>query len=370
MAGHVHRSYEKEWSAKVGSTINVRKPVQFTVTDGATRSNQDVTETNTSIAIDKQKHVSWNFTSQQLTLSIEEYSKRYIEPACIALANKVDIDLCNLYKNIYQQVGTAGTTPSTYSNIADAGEKLDLSAVPMDNRSLVLGPSAHWSLADGLKGVFNQSITNEVLRKGHLGSYAGMEFFRDQNIVSHTVGAHGGTPLVDGGTQTGSSLATDGWTTSTNVLEIGDVFTIAGVNSVNPISKTSTGQLQQFVVTSDETSDGSGDLTIDISPSITTSGAYQTVSGSPADNAAITVVGTSGGSYVNNMAFHSNAFALCMVPLAMPDGTSFKAQQSEDNISIRVIKDYDIANDTDIIRLDLLYGVKTIYPELAVRVLG
>ena len=82
------------------------------------------------------------------------------------------------------------------------------------------------------------------------------------------------------------------------------------------------------------------------------------------------VVGTSGGSYVNNMAFHSNAFALCMVPLAMPDGTSFKAQQSEDNISIRVIKDYDIANDTDIIRLDLLYGVKTIYPELAVRVLG
>lgn len=366
MGNIVHRDYKKEF-VKVGGTVNIRKPVKFVASDGATRVNQDVTESNTSIAVDKRKHVSWLFSTQDLTLSIAEYSERYIKPAAIALANKVDEDLCNLYVNLFAAAGTAGTTPATFAALAAAGQKMDEMAIPKEGRYLVLNPAAEWSLADGLKGVFQSEIVKEILREAYLGRIGKFDMAGDQNIVSHTKGVATGTPLVNGATQTGASLITDGWTASqTPILKAGDIFTLAGVYAVNPISKASTGTLQQFVATAAANSDGAGNSTIAISPSITTSGAYQTVSGSPADNAAITVV----ASHAANMAFHKNCHALVMVPLEMPDGAAFKARETHNNISIRVVKDYDISADTDIIRLDILYGVKTIYPDLGVRLLG
>ena len=381
MGNNVHREYKKEF-VKVGDTVNVRMPVDFTVTDGATRSNQDVVEKNSNVVVDQRKHVSWKFSTQDLTLSVEQYSERYIKPAMIRLANTVDASLAALYKNVYHCAGTAGTTPATFAALAGAAQKMDEVAVPDDGqRRLVLNPAAHWSMADGLKGVYNQKRVEEFIGRGHLGSIANFDIFGDQNIKSHTKGVATGTPLVNGAGQSvtyasltsGSSfwqstLITDGWTASTTgILKAGDVFTIAGVYAVNPISKESTGALQQFTVLADADSGATtGPATLTVSPPIIASGVHQTVSAAPADNAAITVV----NSHAANLAFHKNAFALVMCPLELPDSAGFKARETHNGMSVRVVKDYDIDSDEEIIRLDILYGVKAVDPRLAVRLLG
>lgn len=368
MGSLVHRDYKKEF-VKIGSTVTIRKPVKFRVTESATRSNSDVSEQSTSLTIDTQAHVSWSFSSQELTLTIEEYSDRYIKPACAALANSVDSKLCGLYDDVHNCVGTPGTTPSTFAALGAVGQRLDEEAAPAEGRALVLNPAANWALADSLKGTFDPKVVKDVTRKGYLGTIANFNIHMDQNIKTHTVGAHGGTPLVNGASQSGTSLVTDGWTASATVLKAGDVFTIAGVYAVNPMSGESTGVLRQFVATSDVTSDASGNATISIYPGITSSGAYQTVSAAPADNAAITVLGTASTGYPQNLGFVKQAFALVMVPLEMPAGV-WGARETYNNMSIRVVKDYDIDNDKEIIRLDILYGVKTLYPELACRLVG
>lgn len=366
MGNLVHRDYKKEF-VKIGSTVTIRKPVKFTIRTGATASVQDVTEQSTSIVVNKQAGVDFSFVSSDLTLTIDDYSNRYLKPAMNVIANQIDQDLCVLYKDVYQNVGTAGTTPATFLALANAAQKLDEAAAPTDERRMVLNPAAHWALADGLKGVYNPNIVDQLYTKGYLDTKAGFDIYSDQNIYAHTKGTATGTPLVNGATQTGTSLVTDGWTNSiTGILKTGDVFTLAGVFSVNPVTGTSTGNLQQFTVTADANSDGSGNSTLTISPGITTSGAYKTVSASPADNAAITVV----SSHAANLTFHKNAFALVTVPMEIPDSAVWSARETFNGMSIRVIKDYDITNDKEICRLDVLYGTKTLYPELACRLLG
>lgn len=376
---NVHREYKKEF-AKVGDTVSIRKPVKFAVTDGATASVQDVTESTTPFVINKRKHVAWAFTTQDLTLTVDEYSTRYIQPAMIQLANQVDADLAALYKDVWNAVGTAGTTPSTFAGVAAAAKRLDKMAVPQDMRKLVLDPEAHWSLADGLKGIYNQKRVEEFIGKGYLGNIADFDIFKDQNVSTHTKGTATGTPLVNGGSQSYTAptsaqltantyaLITDGWTNSvTGIVKAGDVFTIAGVYSVNPISKQSTAELMQFTVTADANSGAAtGPATITVSPAIISAGPYQNVTAAPADNVAITVV----ANHTANLAFHKNAFGLVTVPLELPDGVSFKAREQDKGISVRVIKDYDFTNDKDQIRIDILYGVKSIYPDLACRLLG
>lgn len=380
MGAHVHKEYKKEF-VKVGSTVNIRKPVKFTATNGPTLTIQDVSEAETNIVVNSQKHVGWAFVSSDLTLAIEDYSERYIKPAMIALAQQVDTDLTGLYKFVWHHRGTPGTTPTAFTDISAGAQLLDESAVPTDERVGVWNPAASWALANGLKGVFVQDIAKRAIQKGSFGAYAGAEHFMDQSVQSFTTGAWGAvTPHVDGGAQnvsypTGSAaytqtFNTEDWTASTSVVAAGDVFTIANVNAVNPKTFQSTGALQEFVVITGGTADGSGNLVLTISPPIITSGPYQTVDSVPADEALMTMVGSSATAYPQNLLFHPNAFALVTVPMQLPDGAVFKARESYNGLSLRVIKDYDITNDRDIIRLDILYGVKAIYPELACRITG
>ncbi len=389
MGNQIHREYKKEFTGGQGSTVSIRKPVKFYTADGASRVNQDVEEKNTSIAVDQRKHVSWKFSTQDLTLTIEEYSERYIKPACITLANTVDKSLHGLYSSVWNAVGTPGTTPASFASLAAAAQRMDEMAVVSDQRSMVLNPAARYAVAG------NQLTLDAVGTKGKsayekamLGEIAMFDTFSSQNVLSHTTGTHstGSTPLVNGASQnvtyanaTGAntqSLITDGWANSTAVLTAGDVFTIAGVYAVNPVpgegttGKTVMDYLQQFTVTAAASSDGSGDATLTISPAIITSGPYQTVDAAPADNAVITVLGTEATAYPQNLGFHKNAFALVTVPLEMPDGVAFKARESANGLSVRVVKDYDIEEDEDIIRMDILYGRKAIYPDLAARLFG
>jgi hypothetical protein len=362
----VSRTFKNEF-VKIGDSVTVRKPVRFVAADGATISLQDVTEQSTTITVDTRKHVAWKFSSEELTLDVDQYSQRYIQPAIGALAQAVDAKIASLYKEIPNAVGTAGTTPSTYASLAAVGKLLDKYATPQQGRALVLDPEARWTLADGLKGVYQQQMVQGILRDAALGRIAGFDIYGDQNIVQHTKGVATGTPLANGTDQTGSSIVTDGWTASTTgILKEGDIITFAGVYGVNPLNKQSTGELKQFVVTADVNSDASGNATIPISPAIVASGNYQNVTAAVADNAAITVI----GDHTANMAFHKSAIQLVTVPLELPAGAAFKAQETYNGLSVRVVRDYDVTNDQDIIRLDILFGAKVVYPEMTCRLLG
>lgn len=372
----VNRQYDDKFAqsgAKIGTTVNVRKPVRYTVTSGAALSVQDTVETQVPVVLNSQKHVDFEFTSVDMTLTIDDFSDRYIKPAVAALANTVDNDGLKLYKSIYNLVGTPGTTPNALLTYLTAGVKLDNGAAPQDDmRALVITSLMQATIVDQLKGLFQSaSDIAAQYRKGQMGTAAGFNWSMDQNVATHTVGALGGTPLVNGASQTGTSLITDGWTASAATrLKQGDVFTIASVYAVNPQSRETTGALQQFVVTSDAASDGSGNMTISISPAITLTGAYQTVDSLPADNAALTIVGAASTQTPQGLAFHRDAFVLATADLQMPNGTDMAERVSSKKLglSLRLVRDYDITTDKFPTRIDVLYGWSVLRPELACRV--
>ncbi|CAN7662878.1 hypothetical protein LJR009_006049 [Bosea sp. LjRoot9] len=386
MAGMVYRGYEDEFDKKLngysaGDTITIRKPTDFTVRDGAVMASQDVTEGRTTITVDKQKGVDFAFTSKELTLNIDELAERVIKPAMVQLANQIDLDVMAEYRNVPNWVGTPGQTVDAFADFAKAPTRMDLGAVPQDMRSGVLSPTDYWAMAGSQTALYMQNVAQGAYRKGRIGEIGGIDTYMSQNVPTHIVGPLGGTPLVNGGAQgvtyaavkdIGSqSLITDGWTAAAAArVKAGDVFTIAGVFDVNPVTKAALPHLKMFVVKADASSDASGNATLTISPPIISSGAFQTVSAVPADNAAMTFFGVGGTGYAQNLVFHKNAFALVVVPLVKPPGAVDVSRETYKNINARVIPVYDGTNDKSAWRLDILYGVKTVDPRLAVRLSG
>jgi hypothetical protein len=376
----VNRQYDNRFGvegAQIGTVLNVRKPPRYVGRTGTAISIEDATETQVSVTLDTQFGVDITFTSEDLALKISDFSKRFISPAVATIANKIDNAGMALYTSVYNSVGVPGTPgPTTLLAYLNAGVALDDNSAPMDGaRSICITPSQQAQIVNALKGLFQQSsaISSQYAR-GQMGTAVGFDWYMDQNCNTHTTGTFttGSTPLVKGAAQTGSSLITDGWANSTAVILKGDVFTIADVNHVNPQSLASTGTAQQFVATADGTSDGSGNLTLSISPSITTGTGFQTVDGSPADNAAITMVGAEAKQSPQGLAFHRDAFTLAMADLPLPQGTDMAARVSDDQLgmSIRLIRDYDITTDKFPCRLDVLFGWAALRPELACRIQG
>lgn len=382
MARHVHTAYKNEF-VKVGQTITVRKPNKFRATKAQARSNTNLSEPSTSITMSTQAHVSWAFSSVDLTTTIEDYSKRYISPAAAALANQVDADLCALYKNVWNSAGTPGTTPATFKALGDAQQILDDEAVPSEGRVAIVNPAAHWALADGLKGTFAQNVAKDIITKGYLGTIANLSIYMDQNVVRHTTGAFttSATPLISGNVVTAATtFPTDGWNSGSSTVLAGDVFTVSSVYGVNPMSGASTGNLKFWVATdATTTSSGGAMATLAISPTlvysstnpytncIRTAGATNIM----IDNDVMTFWGSESTAYPQNLVYHPNAFALVTVPIEIPSNVwGARETDTDAGLSIRVVKQYDIDADEEIIRLDILYGVKTLYPELAVRLWG
>jgi hypothetical protein len=378
----VNRQYDDKFGvegAKIGTVLNVRKPPRYIGRVGQALQVESAVETQVQVTLNTQFGVDLQFSSQDLALSIDDFSDRFIRPAIATVANKIDQDGLALYNQIYQTVGTPGTVPNAILTYLQAGVKLDESAAPMDGlRSIVFTPMMQAVIVDALKTLFQQATAiGEQYMKGQMGRAAGFDWFMDQNCATHTTGTFGGTALVNGSGIVGSSVATDGWTATTSFLKRGDVIQFAGVFSVNPQSRQSTGSLQDFVVTADTTTDGSGNMTIPISPSIITSGAFQTVSASPADNAAVTVfsaatVGatTSNKTSPTGLAFHRDAFTLVTADLPLPGGVDMAARMSDKQLgmSVRMVRAYDINSDQFPCRLDILYGWAVLRPELAARI--
>ena len=381
IASKVDRQLDSEFR-KIGETISVRRPVMFTSTDGATLgAAEDIEEVAASVTLDQRKHVHFAITSKDLTLSIEDFNTRYIQPAMAELAQQVESSLADSYKQIGNFVGTPGVAPSTFLEVGAAAKVLSKLGTPMNVRwNAFYDEDASLALADGLKSVFPTEIAKKAIEEAAIGRYSKFMLFENQSLKLHTVGIATGTPLINGASQNTTyaasgaawtqTLATDGWTNSTtDILLAGDVITIAGVNSVNRRTRVDTGDLQTFVVTTDAASGPStGPAALTISPPIITSGPYQTVTAAPADGAAIVVkTGAGGASHKQNLAFHPNAITLAMAPLDLPTQGAEASRESFDNVSIRTVTQYAIGTDTTTYRFDILYGVKAQNPDFAVR---
>lgn len=360
--GSVTRDYDDSYAktgAKIGDSLKIRLPNQYTVRSGATLSAQDTTESSVTLQVATQKGVDLNFTSVDLTLSLDDFSKRILDPAMSVLAANIEADALSMYKDVYQSVWN-GASAATYNKALDARVILNRSLAPYADRTALMDSIAMADVVKDTKTLFQDDASlAKQYKEGYMGRAAGFDWAENTMMPSHTRSAANGAYLVNGASQTGATLTVD---TGANAPSQGDVITIAGVYSVHPETKVSTGVLQQFVIGSGATA-----TSFPISPSIITSGATQNVSGSPADNAAVTFAGTASTAVQTALLFQKGAFAFATADLVMPQGVDFASRQVLDGVSMRIVRAYDINNDKFPCRLDVLYGYKTLRAQLACR---
>ena len=376
----VDRNYDDQFAvvgAKIGNTVNVRRPGRFIGTTGPALNVEDFNETSVPVTLSTQFHVDTQFTTQDLALSLDMFSDRVLKPAIAAIANKVDRDgLSMAALNTANIVGTAGTPPTGLITYLTAGAYLDAEGAPRDGRrSCIVEPFTGATIVDSLKGLFVPSDRIGMqYEKGLMGrDSAGMNWKMDQNVVSQTFGSYAGTATINTSTDTG--ILTSGWAqTSTLTLSktgtftpnVGDTFTIAGVYAVNPQNRQPYGsnKLRNFVVTAI-----SGN-SVTVSPAVISAGQFQNVSISSPGASAVTPFNQTGVVSPQNILMHRNAFTVAMADLELPEGVHFagRAADKDLGLSIRVVRQYTINNDSIPTRLDVLYGWAPLYPELSCRV--
>jgi hypothetical protein len=377
----VYRDYESEFGdTKVGQTVQIRRPVNYALRTGATIDLQDTVEGKLDLTVDTQVGVDISFSSVDLTMTIENFSERYIKPAMIRIGNKIDQDVHALYYTIPNWVGTPGSAVDAFSDFALAPARLDEISVPQDGRVAVLNPSDYWALLPELKGLYLNDKAKTALEKAKVGMLGGCDTYMSQNNYTHLVGTQASDdPDIDGDNQVSTYASVKNTMTQTLNLKTvsnvsdwakaGDVIEIANVYDVNPVTKATLPYLKQFTVMED--ADSAATLVaLTIYPAIIISGAYQTASAAPVDGAQVTIKGTSATNYRQNLVFNRNAFALACVPMELPEAAKIKARETYKGFSVRLVSDYDITNDRSIWRFDVLYGVKAIDPRQAVRLSG
>tara|TARA_R110000868_G_scaffold102924_2_gene283539 strand:+ start:4385 stop:5617 length:1233 start_codon:yes stop_codon:yes gene_type:complete len=380
----VDRNYDDQFAvvgAKIGNTVNVRKPGRFIGTTGPALNVEDFNETSVPVTLSTQFHVDTQFTTQDLALSLDMFSDRVLKPAVAAIANKIDRDgmvMANL--NTANIVGTAGTPPTGLITYLTAGAYLDSEGAPRDGRrSVIIEPFTSATIVDSLKGLFvPQEAIGEQYRKGLMGrDSAGCNWKLDQNVVSQTFGSWSANTIAVNVT-TATGFLTSGWASSSTLsmaassastLNAGDVFTIPGVFAVNPQNRQSYGKLRNFVVLA-TTTVGTGATSVQVSPAVITAGQFQNVSITSSGSQNITAFNNTGVASPQNIMMHRNAFTLACSDLELPDGVHFagRASDKEIGLSMRVVRQYTINNDSIPTRLDVLYGWAPLYPELACRI--
>jgi hypothetical protein len=426
-ADKVNRQYSDEFAikdAKIGATVNIRRPPRYVGTFGPALNVEDTNETYVPVTLRNQFHVDVQFTTADLLLSMDLFKTRVLKPMMVTVANRIDSDgLYYAYQNTPMCVGTPGTAPSAWLTFATANAMLDSEACPDDDsRCVILDPFSAASAADGIKGLFNpQADIGELVKRGYIARRtAGFDWYRDQNVVAFTTGAQGGTPTLKNVTQPGiiasgwaqsGVIQTTGWTASTAVVKVGDIIQIAGVYPVNPVNRTQYGNtLKQFVVvppagyvsnpvgtatpgpsfasasltygtfsttTGAYTSDSGTDLSLTVREVLIYGGQFQNSSAQPAVTAAITVWGAAAGvnaakTSPQSIALHRDAFALAFADLPLPRGVESAARANDPDIgmSMRMVTQYTINNDAMPTRCDVLYGYDGLYTNFAVRVAG
>jgi hypothetical protein len=373
---NVNRQYDDSFAvqgAKIGSTLRIRLPDRALVTDGAALQVQDDQEQFTTLTVSSQKHIGVNFTTAELTMQLDDFAERVLKPRISQLASSIDADVANAFRNVYQSVGTPGTTPGTSLVLLQAQQKLNEAAAVMSPRYATVNPAANAALVEGMKGLFNPTSTisrqfkNGMMGEGILGlDEVNMSQSIKQFTTGTRTGAHTVTTTVP--SQGATTIAITG--TGSQVIKQGDVFTIANVFAVNPQTRESTGSLQQFVATADATATG-GAYTVSVSPAIyTSSQALATVDSFPQSGAVVTFLGSASTQYPQNLVYHRDAISFATADLLMPQGVDMASRQVHNGISMRIVRQYDINNDRLPCRIDVLYGYSVIRPQMAVRLWG
>lgn len=428
IANRVERQYSNEFAqtgAKVGNTVNIRRPPRYVGTYGPPLNVEDTFETYVPVVLNYQFHVDVQFTTQDLALSMDMFKKRILRPQIATVANRIDADSAQYFTyNTAGSLGTPGIQPASYKIFSDARAILAMEACPTTGeKNCVLDPISMSSATDAIKGLFNpQAKIGEYNDKGMVAKeFAGLDWWEDQNILSFTTGAQGGSPtiasspsgtaLLTSGWAANGTLATTGWTASTGVIKVGDVIQISGVYPVNPQNRLQYGRsTRQFVVlppggfatppngaattgiyfapatltngtfnnlTGVYTSDSSGNLTLTIGDAIISGGQFQNVTAAPTGTGnTITVNGGTGNATTvspQGLVFHKYAFALAFADLPLPQGVEMAARAYDDEdvgMSIRLVTQYTINNDSEPTRADVLYGPASLYRTLGLRING
>lgn len=376
--GTTDRSYDDSYGktgAKIGSTLRVRKPNQYSRTQGSRVMDvQDQVERTSPIVLATQDHVDMRFNSAELALSLDEISKRYIEPAMAVLISGIESDyIAAMTKATYNVAGTAGTPPTDLVAVGAARAKLNQYLAPKDgNRSIQCDSVTMGGMVNGLKGLFQDSTQiKEQYREGMIGRTAMADWYENDRMWTLT----NGSDVT--GTLDAASLVTDGGSTvdmhttvAVAAQNIGQVFTIAGVYACHPETKAAYSTLQQFTITA------VGALTTTVSPTIYMTGPYKNVVSSTGgtlttatfNSATLTFIGAASTSYVQNLMYHKEAFQFVTADLPLMDDAAKCVRREQDGLSLRVWQASDIRNDELLMRIDVLYGFAALRPEWACRI--
>lgn len=370
--GNINRQYDDSFAnsgAKIGDTLSIRLPNQYTVRTGKTLSTQDTTENKVPLTVATQKGVDVNFSSAELTLSLDDFSTRILEPAMAVLAANMEADAFSMLLDVYNSVNNIGSA-ITFKNVMTGRKLLNDNLAPIDNRTCILNTTDQVDLIDALKGLFqDSSAIQKQYKEGMMGRTGGFDFYENTLIPTQTTGtAAASTGYTVNGAVTANGSSTVTVAAGTTTFKKGDIITFSGCNRVHPETKADTGTLQQFVVTADYAG-GAG--TLQIAPAIYTSGGMQNVLATGIPNGAtVTKVGGASTVYKPSLVFHKDAFAFATADLIMPKGVDFAAREVYDGISMRIVRAYDINNDNLPCRIDVLYGYKTLRAQLAARILS
>ena len=390
-ANNADRSYSDEFKqagAKVGYTVNARLPQRYQVTKGQALNPTPIIDNIVPITLTDQANIGLEFSMASLTMEVDNYREKCIEPAVDALINQVDYDgLSRMYKRVSKCVGTPGVVPGSAGTLPFAANivyqsavvKLANYGVSTTGLKAMLSPNMHAYLSGANFTLFNPSeAITKMYKVGQFGGEAlGVsKWFMDQNVATHKVGPLGGTPLVDGvPTEGATSVLTKAWTSAVaKRLSEGDVVQFVGCFDINSMNYQSTGILKDFTVLTDCNSTSGGALTIPIAPAMITQGAFATCSALPADSVAVTIF-SHASSYANistpqALIYAPGAFALVFADLEKPGGlwVSERISNRALGIAIRFLKDYSIMTDQSPARVDLMYGWKDVREEFACRV--
>jgi hypothetical protein len=435
IANRVERQYSAEFAqtgAKIGNTVNIRRPARYIGTYGPPLNVEDTNETNQPVSLNYQFHVDVQFTTQDLALSMDMFKKRVLRPQIATVANRVDSDSAQYYTyNTATNLGTPGIQPSSYKIFSDANAFLLAEACPTEGeKNCILDPITMSAATDGIKGLFNpQAKIGGYNEKGIVArEFAGLDWWNSQNILSFTTGTQTGLTTATTGvyqTATGTTaILTSGWAASgtivlggftasagTSAVTVGDTIQFTGIYPVNPQNRLQYGRTaKQFVVlpaggfspppngaattgiyyapatltngtfnnlTGVYSTDGSGYVQVTIAECIISGGQFQNVTAAPV---AGTTNFTVNGGYANRsittpqgLVFHKYAYALAFADLPLPRGVEFaeRAYDDEDvGMSIRVVSQYTINNDSEPTRADVLYGPASLYRQLGIRING
>ncbi|MGR9130778.1 P22 phage major capsid protein family protein [Rhizobium leguminosarum] len=366
--GSINRQYDDSFAksgAKIGDTLKIRMPNRYTVRTGKTISTQDTAEDSQSLQVATQKGVDVNFSSAELTLSLDDFSKRILDPAMAVLAANVEYDAMTMFKDVYNAIWTPASTLA-YNDVLSGRVLMQRGLAPLNDRSANLNSLDMSTLVKDTKTLFNdQSQVAKQYKEGYMGRAAGYDFMENTLWPGFTRGAADANYVVNTSTGITSGSATVAVTAGTGTLLKGDIITIVGVNSVHPETKVDNGVLQQFVIVSDYAG-GAGNITV--SPTPVTSGAKQNVViNSAGAGKAVVVAGTASGQDTTSLLYQQDAFTFATADLVMPGGVDFARREVQDGISLRIVRQYDINNDNLPCRIDVLYGYKTLRPEWATR---